>query len=458
MFFINPVDTIASLGKSAAVAGLSSGFDKLREHFGLTSDKLKEYATARNLVLGTLAAGGVAAVMINPVTRVALCTLISMTYTMSLITLNLMMIGLYLSWMGMKGLGAVASSVAPMMKEVAKDFMSGYNETMHSPKAPGSFPKPQRTPGFNPQEAAKEYAETLQKAGTETPVCRDLTRDLVQEYMSENMRTPSTMEEMVKATEESRRGEEDELVQEYLAQSDENFSGSSTNPTSTTEPVEEDAVRELVEDYMAKEGERTDTVIPEKGLHEESDPVRLTVEEEDVLNEAWLEGFDEEEKTKAPVPSTVTVSEIDVDEFLKWSNETRTGTGTDSVNPWVSEFTKQTSSLTGLSKHVSLTPGKTGVEDWVAEYTQQQARRSGSSLLKYAGGALVVGAGVYAAWKLFKTMQDLKPGEEVEREEKPVTYAHISSRDMPEKEDEYSSSAYEYVTGGWGMFGYDMYD
>ncbi len=427
MLFINPVDTIASLGKYAASAGLSKGFNKLREHYHLSDNDLKDYATARNVVLGTLAAGGVAAVMVNPVTRVALCTLLSMTYTMSLITLNLMMIGLYLSWMGMKGLGAVASTVA-------QEFMSGFNETTNSPNVPTTphtFTKPVHKPAFNVEEAVEEFvAETR---ASELPrqqavlggnsTSNELVDEFVAQYTDELETAPRSPLQEVSEDNQTLPTDND-LVAAY------------TEDAKRTDTMVEDFVAEQHPNVLQR-----DQAIVDKDT-ETVDELPPSTTDVDQFDDSWLEDFEKEQQRKT---TSVAVPQLDVDEFLEW--EKTQGTGAQ----WTSEIAKHGPTLARVQKHVSHVPGTDKAQEWAAEFAQQQARGSGRSLLKYAGGALVVGAGVFAAWQLYKTMQEMQRGEEVEMTEQ--TYVNISGKDFPENDEHYESPTYDFVTGNWGMFG-----
>ncbi len=78
--------------------------------------KFEEKATPKNVAIATLASTAVVAAAINPTTRSLLCGLLGISYSLSLIILQLMVLGLYLAMSGSSGL----SSIANWAKECAK--------------------------------------------------------------------------------------------------------------------------------------------------------------------------------------------------------------------------------------------------------------------------------------------------------------------------------------------------
>jgi hypothetical protein len=370
---------------------LSSGFNRLREHYGLTSNKLKEHATARNLIIGPLAVTCVGAAMINPVTRVALCTLISMAYTMSLMTLHLMMIGLYLSW---KGFGAVAT--------MAKDCISGYNATANATQTLGNLAQLGGAPNGNPPEGV--------------PAIPTLVNDDVVNTQGE--KTGSALPTSTPAS----------------VQAD-TVSASAPRDDMDMETDEGDSV-----DNMNVEADRSYSDMPDNG-HE---IVSIGTVEDEVFSTAWTEGSAQNQPTTASILSTGPVTDMGLDEYVQFNPVDQLVSGAASGNAasgnaWASELASQAGSLTGWSPHVSLPR----TENWVTEFAQEQARHSGPSLLRCAGGALAVGAGVFAVWNLYKAMQN--PASE-EEDEQSLTYVN-----MPEPKGECYSLA-SYPHRNWKIF------
>jgi hypothetical protein len=120
--FINPVDTFISLGRHiASNSGLSAGVNRLNEH-------LQSYATPRNKAIAAVAVTTVTAAAIHPVSRPYLCFLLGVTGSLSLIILNLVVLGLTAATLLIKagkGVAKAGTGVARAAAEGAGGFTGG---------------------------------------------------------------------------------------------------------------------------------------------------------------------------------------------------------------------------------------------------------------------------------------------------------------------------------------------
>ncbi len=188
---------------------LSMGSNKLREHLHLTTPELKEHATARNAAYVALATGGITAVMINPVTRVALCTFLSMSATMTTILLNLTLVGLYVGWMMAKGIGSLASNglaggtgILSILKNL---FGSTSTSLLESPQGEVRSITGQELPKFEEENLPEEFAKLPNKTADNAPS----TPKLVEEFESFTAQ---------KAPEKGNQGKNEEVGSQTTAQ------------------------------------------------------------------------------------------------------------------------------------------------------------------------------------------------------------------------------------------------
>lgn len=143
--FINPIDTIISLGRNVVFTGVS----RLQEHFRTSSETLDrlrgavDTPTNRAMVVGTAATITVLAV--HPMTRPALFFFLGMGYSITVITFNLMILGLSAALllykagkMVAKDGAAVAGSVLGGASQVAEQLRREATPTHPAAAAPAA--------------------------------------------------------------------------------------------------------------------------------------------------------------------------------------------------------------------------------------------------------------------------------------------------------------------------------
>ncbi len=325
MFFLHPMQTINSLGSSAA----SSGFTKLKNHFNL-AENLKQ-KIAQNPAFATFSTAGITAALIHPTTRVALCTLLRMSYSMSMITLNLVMIGLYLGWIGMKG--------AKGLMKTAHSTFSQAAEQMKSVK----LPEPEASKGA--PQAPSAPSEHLRPAAPNP-------ENWVQQFEEEFPSAPNIVDKL--------------------------------EPQKWADEYSYDLVDEALQDF-----EKAEKPSPK---HPQSDTPRPL--QPKVNN--WANEFSQVPGIKQPnghdwanelASNARKLPQFNVGEFLQFNNEVV-------------------------------------ADQWAGEFVCEQAKRGVPNLVKYAGGALAVGAGVFAAVKIYQALKENDLEEDGVQE---TSYANTTS-------------------------------
>lgn len=119
MVSLNPLHLVQT-GVSCA---LSATYNKMKEG-------IKAHATKKNIAIVTTGAIGVGALMIHPVTRLALCTLLGLTVTMTTIFLNLALVALSLVLLALQGVKSTVEtgvSSAPGLFDTIKSIFGRKN-------------------------------------------------------------------------------------------------------------------------------------------------------------------------------------------------------------------------------------------------------------------------------------------------------------------------------------------
>ncbi|MBP7073998.1 MAG: hypothetical protein KBA81_01275 [Rhabdochlamydiaceae bacterium] len=362
--FINPLNLVTYLAKT----GGSAAFTKLREHFHLTNKDLKEHATAKNIAYGTFAATAVAAALIHPTSRTMLCTLLGLTYTMSTITLNLMMIGLYLGWMGMKGAGSIFTKVS--------EGLSGLSQGKNP--SSGNTPPSAPTESENPKPPAKSVEQ--------------LGQEMADEFLQE------------RAKEEAAKKSGQEMTDEYFEQKD---------IEKTSQPKGEQVSEFDNMDKAWNESQRKSEFSPE-----ELDDIFNELSEQKNMEKAFQ---DSEKASKSPKqieePST------------KSPRSDTTSVQKPMDNSWADEFVGKTRKLPqfNVGEFLQFNNQIRG-DEWAGEFVREQAQRRVPNLGKIAVGALAVGVGVFAVAKIYQALKEADQDDYVSVE---TSYASVSSNQFP---------------------------
>lgn len=118
----NPISILSTTGNIAT---------KLYGFYHLTTDDVKngiyEAATAKNIAYASIAVTAAGSIIAYPPTRMALCTFLSLSYTMTTITLQLIIMGLYLLLAGTQGLTSAAGSLTSLLGGMGSSATKGGN-------------------------------------------------------------------------------------------------------------------------------------------------------------------------------------------------------------------------------------------------------------------------------------------------------------------------------------------
>ena len=116
----NPISILSTTGNIAS---------KLYGFYNLTTDDvvngLYDAATPRNIAYASIAVTAAGTVIAYPPTRIALCAFLSMTYSMTLITFHLVIMGLYFAFATAQGIGSGVGSTASTLASLASQASAG---------------------------------------------------------------------------------------------------------------------------------------------------------------------------------------------------------------------------------------------------------------------------------------------------------------------------------------------
>ena len=116
----NPLSILSTTGNIAT---------KLYGFYNLTTDDVKngiyEASTAKNVAYASIAVTAAGSVIAYPPTRMALCTFLSLSYTMTTITLQLIIMGLYFMFAGTQGLTNAAGSLTSLLGGMGSNSTKG---------------------------------------------------------------------------------------------------------------------------------------------------------------------------------------------------------------------------------------------------------------------------------------------------------------------------------------------